>query len=72
MGKFETIGILLQRILLQCDIFPPLRPLIELLCLVIPLFDKAVSDQFDSTWQYTDDHKIDSMMPSNVQVVAIK
>ena len=69
---FETIGILLQRILLQCDIFPPLRPLIELLCLVIPLFDKAVSDQFDSTWQYTDDHKIDSMMPSNVQVVAIK
>lgn len=69
---FETVGILMQRALLQCDINPFLRPIIELLAYIIPVFDRGVSDQFDSTWKYSDDHKVDSMMPSNVQVVAKK
>jgi SAM-dependent methyltransferase len=69
---FETVGILMQRALMQCDINPFVRPLIELLALIIPVFDRAVSDEFDSTWKYSDDHKVDSMMPSNVQLVAIK
>ncbi len=69
---FETVGIMMQRALMQCDINPFLRPLIELLANIIPVFDRGVSEQFDSTWQYSDDHKIDSMMPSNVQVVAKK
>lgn len=67
---FETIGILLQRALMQCDINPFVRPVIELLALAVPVFDRAVSDQFGSTWKYTDDAKVDSMMPSNVQLVA--
>lgn len=69
---FETIGILIQRILLQCDIFPLVRPFLELLCYVIPVFDIFVTTQFDSTWQYSDDHQIDSMLPSNVQAVVVK
>jgi hypothetical protein len=69
---FETVGILMQRALLQCDINPFLRPIIELLAYMIPVFDRGVSDQFDNSWKYSDEHKVDSMMPSNVQVVAKK
>ena len=35
---FETVGILMQRALIQCDIFPPFRPIIEIFSLLIPLF----------------------------------
>lgn len=69
---FETIGILLQRALIQCDIFPPLRPLIEGLALLIPLFDKGVIAQYHRSGNRSNDAKIDSMMPSNIQAVVIK
>jgi SAM-dependent methyltransferase len=69
---FETVGILLQRILLQCDMNPFVRPIVEVLARIVPVFDRAVSAQFDSTWKYSDEHRIDSMMPSNVQLVAAK
>ena len=69
---FETCAILMQRILLQCDIFPLLRPFIELLCLVFPLFDKAILDQYNIVGQRGEEHKTDSMLPSNMQAVVIK
>lgn len=37
-----------QRMLLQCDIFPPVRPLIEALAWTIRLFDFAVIRQYDT------------------------
>jgi SAM-dependent methyltransferase len=46
-GPFETIAILLQRINLQCDVFPPVRPLIELTYHIIPLLDIFVLRQYD-------------------------
>lgn len=69
---FETIGILMQRILMQSYISPPARPIVELLTLIIPVLDRFVGKQYDSTWQRTGDHEIDSMLPSNVQAVVIK
>lgn len=69
---FETIAILLQRILLQCDIFPPFRPIIELLALVIPLFDRGIIAQYGRVWPKTEEDLIDSMMPSNIQAVVVK
>lgn len=47
-APFETIAILLQRINLQCDVFPPVRPLIEMLYHVIPVLDRFVIRQYDS------------------------
>lgn len=69
---FETIGILMQRALLQCDIFPPFRPIIEVLSLLIPLFDKGVIKQYRKVGERRDEDLIDSMMPSNVQAVVVK
>jgi len=69
---FETIAILLQRILMQSEIWPPMRPLIELLTVIIPVFDRFVGKQYDSTWEATPDHELDSMLPSNIQAVVIK
>ena len=69
---FETVGILMQRILLQCDVFPLARPFLEIMARCARFFDVFVTEQFDTTWKYSDDHKIDSMMPSNIQAVVIK
>lgn len=69
---FETIGILIQRILYQCDVFPLARPFIEIMARTARIFDIFVTEQFDITWKYSDDHKIDSMMPSNIQAVVRK
>ena len=69
---FETIGILLQRILLQSEIFPPLRPLIEIMAGTMRYLDGLVGRQYDTTWEKTPDHEIDSMLPSNIQAVVIK
>ncbi|HEY0917989.1 class I SAM-dependent methyltransferase [Devosia sp.] len=69
---FETIGILLQRVLMQCEIFPPLRPLIELMAGGMRHLDRFVGTQYDNTWNRTPEHEIDSMLPSNIQAVIIK
>ena len=45
---FETIGILLERILIQSDISPPIRLIVELLSNLIPLFDNFIIAQFDT------------------------
>jgi SAM-dependent methyltransferase len=71
-GPFETIGILLQRIHIQCDIAPPLRPLIEVMFHTIPKLDRFVTRQYN-TVQYRDERsECDSMLPSNLQAVVVK
>ncbi len=69
---FETIGILLERILLQCDMPPFVRPIIEILSNLIPLFDIFVIAQFDTNQKKYKSRMIHSMMPSNIQVAATK
>ncbi|SDL27540.1 Methyltransferase domain-containing protein [Catalinimonas alkaloidigena] len=70
-GPFRTIGILLQRILLQAEVRFVFRPLIEALAWSITLLDGLVIRQYDGRTK-TNEHLIDSMMPSNVQVIATK
>lgn len=69
---FETIGILMQRILMQSWMSPLARPFVELLALIIPIFDRFLGKQYDSSWEKDEDHVIDSMLPSNIQAVVIK
>ncbi len=66
---FETIGILLQRILRQCRVFPLVRPLVELMFLAVPFMDKAIISQYDTVNTVDNKHEIDSMLPSNIQAV---
>ena len=69
---FETLGILMNRILLQCDIFPPIRPIIEIISLIIPFLDRFIMRQFDCVGYKSEDRIIDSMLPSNIQAVFYK
>lgn len=69
---FETIGILLQRILLQCDMFPPIRPLIEVMAWSMRLFDFFIIRQYDTRHIQDERTLTDSMLPSNIQAAAIK
>ena len=68
---FRTTGILLQRILLQAQVRGFVRPFIELLAFIMPLFDAAIVKQYDGR-KLKDERQIDSMMPSNVQIIATK
>jgi SAM-dependent methyltransferase len=68
---FETLGILVERVLLQCEIMPLARPAIALLARTIRVYDVFLVRQYDGR-QFKEDRQIDSMMPSNLQVVAIK
>lgn len=69
---FETIGILMQRILLQCDIFPPLRPILEVMAWSMRVFDFAVIRQYDTRHIRDERTLTDSMLPSNIQAAAVK
>jgi SAM-dependent methyltransferase len=69
---FETIGILIQRIHLQCDIFPLARPFIELLFHTIGLLDVFVVRQYHTRRVQDARSEIDSMLPSNIQAAAVK
>lgn len=69
---FETIAILMQRVLLQSSMSPFARPVVELLSTIIPVFDRFLIKQYDNTWNKTPDHELDSMLPSNIQAVIIK
>jgi SAM-dependent methyltransferase len=67
---FETIGILLQRINLQAELFPPARWTVEILMRLVPLLDRCILRQYHGR-TFTREHLIDSMMPSNIQAVVI-
>lgn len=69
---FETIGILIQRILLQCEIFPLARPFIELLAHTIRFLDFFVVKQYNTRQFRNEESETDSMLPSNMQAVVIK
>lgn len=70
---FETISILLQRILLQCKIKPKgMALLVEMLCLVLPQLDRFVKQQHFTRHPQNKKTEIDSMMPYEVFAVAFK
>jgi SAM-dependent methyltransferase len=69
---FETIAILTQRILRQCRVFPLVRPLLELSCLITPVLDKFIIAQYSIVNSTEKQFEIDSMLPSNMQAVVVK
>ncbi|MGE4313767.1 MAG: class I SAM-dependent methyltransferase [Pseudobdellovibrionaceae bacterium] len=69
---FKTISILLQRILIQCDTNPFIRPFIEALVFILPLCDKLIYRQYDNYGDRSDEHLIDSMLPSNMHACVVK
>ena len=68
---FRTLGINMQRILLQSEVFFLFRPFIELLAWSIPILDFLIIKQYDGR-KHKPKHLIDSMLPSNIQVIAQK
>jgi SAM-dependent methyltransferase len=69
---FETVAILLQRINMQCDVFPLVRPLIEVLFHVLPLLDVFVLRQYESVGQRDDQTRTGSFMPAVLHAVVVK
>jgi SAM-dependent methyltransferase len=70
-GPFRTLGINCQRILMQSDINILVRPFIEALAWTLPLLDVFVRKQYDGH-RWKKEHEIDSMMPSNIQIIATR
>lgn len=70
-GPFRTLGILCQRILLQSEINILFKPFLELLAWSLPLLDVLVKKQYDGH-RRTHEREIDSMMPSNIWIIATK
>jgi SAM-dependent methyltransferase len=66
---FETVAILLQRILLQCNILPPVRLLVEVLIGLFLRLDPAIRVQYDNFGDRRPERELDSMLPSNVHAI---
>ena len=69
---FETIGILIQRINMQSDIFPLMRPVIALMALCMRFFDLFIVAQYNTVSPRDRSTLTDSMLPSNMHAVAVK
>jgi len=70
-GPFTTIGILLQRILMQCDIARPLRPLVGLMAHTFPRLDRFVRRQFASA-DWAPETEYEWVLPAQIQAVVVK
>ena len=69
---FKTIAILLQRIHMQCDIFPPIRPLIELAYHLVPALDWFVIREYDSVGRKDELGPVDSMMAATLHAIVVR
>ena len=68
---YETIAILLQRILYQADVGFLTKIMTVILYNIIPLFDKRVYTQYSKVGR-SEKNIIDSMLPSNMQIICYK
>jgi SAM-dependent methyltransferase len=71
-GPYTTLAVLVQRINLQCDVFPPIRLLNDLLYWALPLLDRAVLRQYDNLGQRDKGDPVDSIMPATLQAVVVR
>lgn len=69
---FETVAVLLQRINIQCDVFPPLRPLIDLATLALPVLDRLVFRQYVKNNRRDETTRVSSIMPATLHLSARK
>lgn len=70
-GPFRSLGINCQRILLQTRINILVRPFIEVLAWSLPMLDVFVRKQYDGV-TIKENHLIDTMMPTNIQIIATR
>lgn len=66
---FESLAIQLQRINLQCDVFPPARLVIELLQHTLPLLDVFVLREYSNKADHSKPSGPGSVMPVTVHAV---
>lgn len=71
-GPFETLAVLAQRISLQCDVFPPVRLILELMYHVLPWFDVFVIRQYDNLAKGSPCDARIGIMPATLMMVAVK
>lgn len=71
-GPFETIAILLERILIQCAVFPLARPVIELIARLLPRLDALVLGQYDGLDHRSEGARTDAFMPAALHAVVVK
>ncbi len=69
---YETIAILLQRILFQVETNIFTKAVTVLLYNILPFFDKTIKKQYTRNGNKKSEYEIDSMLPSNIQIVAFK
>jgi ubiquinone/menaquinone biosynthesis C-methylase UbiE len=68
---FKSAAILLQRILLQAETAVLIRPFVYFLVKTLPILDRFIIRQYADR-SFSSEKQIDSMAPSNIQVVAQK
>ena len=68
---YETIAILLQRILYQTKVNVFTKIFTVVLYNLLPLFDKSIKEQYSNAG-HTEGSEIDTMLPSNIRIVAYK
>lgn len=71
-SPYQTVAILLQRINLQCDVFPPVRLLNEALMHLLPRLDVFVLRQHDTMARRDESAVTDSAMPAALHAVVIR
>jgi SAM-dependent methyltransferase len=69
-GPFETLGVLAQRISLQCDVAPPVRLLLDGLTRGLPLLDRFVRRQYDNLARVAPADERIGVMPATLLAVA--
>lgn len=69
---YQTVGILLERINLQCDVVPPVRLVNELLMRVLPWLDVFVLRQHDTMARRDETAVTDWAMPAALHAVVIR
>jgi SAM-dependent methyltransferase len=71
-SPYATLGILVERINLQCDVVPPVRLLNEVLMRMLPPLDAFVLRQHDTMARRDAGAVTDSVMPAALHAVVIR
>ncbi len=69
---FETIAVLLQRINFQCDVIPPIRPIVEALALGVRLLDCCIIREYDNMSKREPTDPNVGFMPATLFAVVIR
>ena len=69
-GPFETLGVLAQRINIQCEVSPPFRVLLDAMTVILPKFDRFVVRQYGDSGRHRLADEDVGIMPATLLAVA--